>query len=136
MLCVDRVRLWYELPVPTWIPRLVSANQQNSSASRIECVKDAVRATFVLNSLLTHVVKLRTANCVGIRSGKRRTRILKHVHRGIDAILFFYRQAVPPFAEFIRKFDFPRHLFIMYLFTYIVKGIIPVEQRGPLCPRQ
>jgi hypothetical protein len=39
--------------------------------------------------------------------------------------LFFDRQAIPPFTEFVREVRLPRPCVIMYLSTYIVKGILP-----------
>lgn len=88
-------------------------DDQNSGAPPIECVQDTVRASFMLNPQFAHVGELWIANCIGIRPGQRRTHVLKHVHGGIYAILFLDRQAVPPFAKFIREFDFPSHAFIM-----------------------
>ena len=77
----------------------------------------------MLNPQFAHVGELRIADCIGIGLCESRTDILQHVHRGIDAVLFFDRQTVPPFAEFIGELDRPFHGFIMYLLTYIVKGM-------------
>jgi hypothetical protein len=67
----------------------------------------------MLDPQFAYIGELRIANRVGIRPGECRTRVFEHAHGGIDAILFFDRQAVPPFAEFIAKFDLSSHILTM-----------------------
>jgi hypothetical protein len=67
----------------------------------------------MLNTQFAHIAKLGIANGICIWSRERRTCILEHVHRGIDAVLLLDCQPVPPSAEFIGKFDVPCHALIM-----------------------
>jgi len=89
MLGVDCISFRHELLVPPGIARLVSADEKHPGPARIESVEDTVRTALVLNPQFAHVGELRATNCIGIRPWKGRSRILKHVNRGVNAILLF-----------------------------------------------
>jgi hypothetical protein len=55
MPIVDCARKWYILLIPTVVPGFIPTDEQQGRSARIECVKDAVWASFVLNTQLAHM---------------------------------------------------------------------------------
>src|SRR5216684_215729 len=55
MFVVQPIGYRHKLLVPTTLARLISADQQNRSASRVECEQDTVGSTSVLNAQFLHV---------------------------------------------------------------------------------
>ena len=79
----------------------------------------------MLDSQFAHIGKIRATNRVCIGPSQGWAVFSEEVYPKSHIVLRILGQPVPPVTEFICELNFPRHVLIMYLFTYIVKGITP-----------
>ena len=89
--------------------RFIPADQQDCRAARIECIKDPVRTSLMLDSELAHCLCRDDSTpeewgifSVGPASESNATESRRSSAQQC--------RTLPPVAEFIRKLDFPRHI--------------------------
>jgi len=107
MFVVQPIRYRHKLLVPLALARLISADQQNCSASRIEGEQDTVGSSSVLNAQFLHVGVFRGRYGVHMGPAERRTKAAKEVYLRPYVHLFGLGQTISPRAKFIRKLYFP-----------------------------
>jgi|ERR1700738_973809 hypothetical protein len=107
MFVVQVIGYRYKFLVPTTLARLISADQQNCSASPIEGEQDTVGPTSVLNPQFLHVGVLRGRYGVRMGSAERRPEAAKQVYLRPYVHLFGFAQTLPPRPKFICKLYFP-----------------------------
>jgi hypothetical protein len=110
MLVVDTVRLLdkcFILPVG---PRLVPADQQNSDAQRVECVKRSQWPARALGSQLPHSRMARSYNLRTVRKPEGRTEFGEKTNRVGNIVLLILRQGTPPSAELVGETLLPMPL--------------------------
>ncbi|HEY0703886.1 MAG TPA: hypothetical protein VGD60_14050 [Candidatus Acidoferrales bacterium] len=109
MTVVERIGNWNEFFVPSGVPRLVAAEEQNRAAAWIESKKHPIRLARVLDSQFLHILVTRRVNYVRMRPGQARAKVLEQDHLGVDVDLFRCSQGVPSTIKFIGEFNFPFH---------------------------
>src|SRR6266550_295005 len=92
MFVVQPIGYRHRLLVPTILTRLISADQQNCSASRIEGEKDTVGSSSVLNAQFLHVGVLRGRYGVHMGPAERRPEAAKQVYLRPYVHLFGFAQ--------------------------------------------
>src|SRR6266480_1857003 len=107
MFVVQPIGYRHRLLVPTTLTRLISADQQNCSASRIEGEQDTVGSSSVLNAQFLHVGVFRGRYGVHMGPAERRTKAAKQVYLSPYVHLFGFAQISPPPPKFICKLYFP-----------------------------
>src|SRR5437879_5718516 len=80
MLVVQPIGYRHKLLVPATLARLISPNQQNCSASRIEGEWDTIGPSSMLNAQFLHVGVLRGRYRVNVGPAKRRPEASKQVY--------------------------------------------------------
>jgi hypothetical protein len=93
--------------IPPIVPSLLAADQEDRRAPGIEGVEEAVGPASVLHPELAHVGVPRGSDAGAIRETQRGSEALEQDDDGIDILLLFGRQAVPPRPKHIRVFDLP-----------------------------
>src|ERR1700730_2352417 len=101
MPVVNCVRERYVLLIPTVIPSLVPSDEQQGRSARIEGVKHAVRAAFVLDTQLAHMRVTRHLDARRMGHPESWAHFLKQADGEIHAFLLGGGKLVPPFTEFV-----------------------------------
>jgi len=109
MLVEDTIRKSDKCFIPPVSPRLVTADQQNSDAPRVECVKRSQGSTRALSSQLPHSRMARSYDLRTVRKPQGGTKFGEKPDREGDIVLLILRQGIPPSAEFVGELYFPRH---------------------------
>ncbi len=113
MLLVKLVRNRNELVIPAVIARLVSADEKNSSAQRIKCVKRSQGLATTLSAQFTHLTMTRAVHFGAVRKTKGRAEFGKESNGISDVVLFVIGQRPPPQAKLVSVLDLPGHNSIM-----------------------
>lgn len=109
MLVVDTVRQRDKCFIPPVSPRLVPADQQNSDAQRVECVKRSQWPARTLGSQLPHSRMSRSSDFRTVRKSEGRTEFGEKTDGVGNIVLLILRQGTPPSAELVRELYFPCH---------------------------
>lgn len=109
MFVVKIVSLRDELVIPTVISGLVSANQENRSASRVKRIEHAEWATTDFHAQLAHMPMTRSSDRGGVRMIKRGPVFLQKGDRRRQFVLLVLSQVGPPVAELVGELDLPHY---------------------------
>ena len=93
--------------VPSLIAGFAAADQQDRTAARIERVKNAVRAAFMLDAQLAQVIVSEAVNPRRVRKTKLRSIRFEQPDRCGACLLFGFGHCLPPRAELVGVFHFP-----------------------------
>lgn len=109
MLVVQVIGDRNEFLVPPVLSRFLPTDQKDCIPPRIECIKDAIRPTAMLDAELAHVRVTRGDDGGGVGKAKLRTAGLEKDHDRANVLLFRQAQPVPPSSELVGVLDVERH---------------------------
>ena len=109
MLVVEPVRERNKFVIPAVLTRLVAADEQHRSATRIKRVKDSERATTMLDAKLAEASMPRALDPRAMWKRQIRSVLLEQSNRCRNGLLLSGAQAVPPRTKLIRVLDLPDH---------------------------
>ena len=121
--------------IPAVVSCLIPTDEQQSRAARIEGIKNAIRPSFVLDAQLAHMCMTRRLDAGRMRHPECRTEFLQKADRKIHALLFGGGKAIPPLAEFVGEFDFPRQGSLCHRRHNVVNDIFGRLRRRSACSR-
>lgn len=109
MVVVRPIRLRDQAFVESVVARLVTTEEYNRDAARIEGVEDAERPPVVLNAQLAQMRVPRPVDTGLVREPQARPVLDEQVDPGRDGLAFVIAQRGEPRAEFVGPFDVPVH---------------------------
>ncbi len=105
MPVIKGVRYRNKFLIPTIIPSLVTADQQNRATARVKSKEHSIWSSRMLYPKFFHVRMSRRVNEIGMRTGKTRADFLKQDHLGVYVHLLSLGEAIPSVGKFVGKLD-------------------------------
>ena len=109
MATVDFVRHRNESLIPSIVPGLVAADQEDRGSSGIECIQDTVWSPGMLHSQLPHVIVPGRLDAGTIRVPERHAVFFEQFHIRADTRLFRSVQMAPPVPELVGELHITCH---------------------------
>src|SRR5882724_3763697 len=109
MLVVQSIRYRNKFVIPAIISGLVTPDQQDRTAPRVEGKEHSIGPSRMLHTKFFHIRMARRVDEVSMGTWKSRADFLKQDHLGVHVHLFSFAQSIPPNGKLVCMFDLPFH---------------------------